>query len=126
VITHGLPIHEHCPNPVKGLCDARHVLELSVSGDDDPYGLGSFATFTAIRSASSWDYVSRPQFVEWLTQLCNGRFRTRSSCHHVSTAAFPASQPFDELANRSIRPYSKTCKFPFSDYAFVTAREALY
>jgi hypothetical protein len=50
----------------------------------------------------------------------------RSFCHHVSTAAFSASQPFDELANRGIRPYSKTCKFPFSDCALVTAREAPY
>ena len=76
-----------------------------------PVSSGSFAKFVAIRRALA---------------LCNGRFRMHSSCHYISTAAFATSQPFDELANRGIRPYSKTCKFPFSDHAFVTAREAPY
>jgi hypothetical protein len=46
--------------------------------------------------------------------------------HHVSTAAFPASQPFDEPTDWSIWPYSEARKFSFKNYAFVTAGKALH
>ena len=81
---------------------------------------GSFATFAAIRR------FFRSQFIGGMANTSMQRLLSNASCHHVSTAAFPASQPFDELANWGISPYSKTCKFPFGDYAFVMARKTLY
>jgi hypothetical protein len=44
--------------------------------------------------------------------------------HHVAAAAFAASQPFDEVTDRSARSYAKAYEVAFGDDGFVPARKA--
>jgi hypothetical protein len=44
--------------------------------------------------------------------------------HHVSTAAFAASQPLDEVGDGSARPYAEANKVAFGDDGFMPTGKA--